>query len=417
MKKSLIAAIISLAFLSGCIKDQCKSTNTYTFYKPVYKTTAEVRANIRSNSPRDIEQPGKLYIRGNYIFLNDIDKGIHVIDNSNPSNPSRVAFIDIPGNMDLAVKGNILYADLYTDLVAIDITNPLNVSLVKVVEGVFPRRYYASSFVQDSTKVIAAWEKRDTVVVEDCGGNWGTFEMDQGVFMTLASNGSGGAPSFASPVGMGGSMARFTITSNRLYTVGDSELDAFNIVDAANPQHTANKHIGWGIETIYPFKDNLFIGSTSGMFIFSIVNPDNPTQVGQFSHVRSCDPVIADDDYAYVTLRSGTECTGFTNQLDVLNINNIMSPTLLRTYPFTNPHGLAKDDDLLFICDGRDGLKVYDATNVMQLQHIKTIGGMETYDVIAFNNIVLVVAKDGLYQYNYANRNNITLLSKIAVNN
>ena len=109
MKKSLIAAIISLAFLSGCIKDQCKSTNTYTFYKPVYKTTAEVRANIRSNSPRDIEQPGKLYIRGNYIFLNEVDKGIHVIDNSNPSNPARVAFIDIPGNMDLAVKGNILY--------------------------------------------------------------------------------------------------------------------------------------------------------------------------------------------------------------------------------------------------------------------------------------------------------------------
>lgn len=417
MKKSLFAAIASMAILSGCIKDQCKSTNMYTYYKPVYKTTAEVRANIKSNAPRDIEQPGKLYIMGSYIFLNEIDRGIHVINNSNPASPQRVAFIDIPGNMDLAVKGTTLYADLYTDLVAIDISNPMNVVLKKVVEGVFPRRYYYSSFMPDSTRIIADWERRDTMVIEDCGANWGSFEMDRGVFMTLSSNGSSGAPSFSSPVGMGGSMARFTITRDRLYTVGDNELDAFNITDATNPNHTSNKPLPWGIETIYPFKDNLFIGSTSGMYIFSISNPDNPVQVGQFAHARSCDPVIADDNYAYVTLRSGSECLGYTNQLDVVAVNNILSPTLLKTYPFTNPHGLSKDGNTLFICDGRDGLKIYDASNVMQLQHLKTIGGMETYDVIAFNNIALVVAKDGLYQYDYSNLSNIRLLSKIVVNN
>ncbi|HEY0750025.1 MAG TPA: hypothetical protein VGD26_02650, partial [Chitinophagaceae bacterium] len=287
------------------------------------KTTAEVRANIKSNAPRDIEQPGKLYIMGSYIFLNEIDRGIHVINNSNPASPQRVAFIDIPGNMDLAVKGTTLYADLYTDLVAIDISNPMNVVLKKVVEGVFPRRYYYSSFMPDSTRIIADWERRDTMVIEDCGGNWGSFEMDRGVFMTLSSNGSSGAPSFSSPVGMGGSMARFTITRDRLYTVGDNELDAFNITDATNPNHTSNKPLPWGIETIYPFKDNLFIGSTSGMYIFSISNPDNPVQVGQFAHARSCDPVIADDNYAYVTLRSGSECLGYTNQLDVVAVNNI----------------------------------------------------------------------------------------------
>ena len=110
--------------MQGCIKDHC--TQTYSYFVPVYKTSEEVRANIKSNAPREIERTGKLYIRGNYIFLNEIDKGIHIIDNAIPSSPKNVAFIDIPGNMDMAVKGNTLYADAYTVLITLDFTDPLN---------------------------------------------------------------------------------------------------------------------------------------------------------------------------------------------------------------------------------------------------------------------------------------------------
>ena len=78
----------------------------------MYETRAGVKANIKSNTAKEVQNPGKLYIFGNYIFLNEIDKGIHIIDNSNPASPKNVAFIDIPGNLDMAVKGNILYADL-----------------------------------------------------------------------------------------------------------------------------------------------------------------------------------------------------------------------------------------------------------------------------------------------------------------
>ncbi|WP_315816617.1 hypothetical protein [Paraflavitalea speifideaquila] len=138
--------------------------------------------------------------------------------------------------------------------------------------------------------------------------------------------------------------------------------------------------------------------------------------MGTFSHVRSCDPVIADDHYAYVTLRSGTACQGFTNQLEILNIENLSSPILLKTYPLTNPHGLSKDNNNLFICDGADGVKVFDAANVNDLKLLKKIDGLDAYDVIAFNKWALVVAKDGLYQFNYADVSNIKLLSKISIN-
>ncbi len=405
-------AIVLFAF-TGCIKDTFTRTYTYTFYEPVYKTTAEVRANIKSNSPIPLQVPGKIYIRGQYIFLNEVDKGIHIIDNSNPSQPVNVAFIDIPGNVDLAVKENILYADLYTDLVTIDISNPLNVRVINIIDNVFPHRYYGS-FIADKTKIIAAWTKRDTTVTEK-GRMGGWMEKSNRVFMQAADFNGARASASAAPTGIGGSMARFTIVSERLYTVGQSDLNVFNI-SSPGPVFITKKNIGWNIETIYPFKNKLFIGSTNGMFIYDISsNPSNPVLQGQFSHVRSCDPVIADDQYAYVTLRSGNRCQGFTNQLEIINIDNLSNPQLVKTYQMTNPSGLSKDGNTLFICDGKDGLKIYNASDVKNLQLVKTIGGMETYDVIAYNNIAMIVAKDGLYQYNYSNLNTIQLLSKITL--
>lgn len=150
--------VLSLIFLPGCLKD--KVTRTYTIYTPVYKTTAEVRSNIKSDVARDIAKPGKLFIRGQYIYLNETDKGIHIIDNSNPSSPRNVAFVAIPGNLDLAVKGNILYADLYTDLVTLDITNPLHAELKSIIPNAFPFRRYPNGFTLDKTKIIVDWQKK-----------------------------------------------------------------------------------------------------------------------------------------------------------------------------------------------------------------------------------------------------------------
>lgn len=410
--------LLSLPVLfTACVKDTCKQTRTYTWYEPVYKTKNEVRANIKSNPAKAIAQPDKLYILGHYIFLNDIDKGIHIIDNSNPASPRNVAFIDIPGNLDIAVKGNTLYADLYTDLVTLDITNPLQVQVKKITDGVFPYRYWGGGFVgpAGNDMIVTDWIRKDTTVNEDCetGGWWG---VRNDVFLASAQSAAPGGNNNAgsSPIGQGGSMARFAIMNNRLYTVGLSDLDVFNISNPVDPVNTATVSIGWDIETIYPFQNKLFIGSMSGMYIYDVTNPDAPVKTGQFNHVRTCDPVIADNNYAYVTLRSGTPCQGFTNELDVLELNNLSNPRLLKVYSMKNPHGLSKDGNYLFICD--DGLKVYDASNVNNLQLLKQVKNIETFDVIAFNQVALVVAKDGLYQYDYSNINDIRLISKINVN-
>ncbi len=149
------------------------------------------------------------------------------------------------------------------------------------------------------------------------------------------------------------------------------------------------------------------------MYIFSTANPAKPTLLSMFGHITSCDPVIADDNFAYVTLHDGVKCHGTINQLDVLDISNISSPRNVKTYPLTNPHGLSKDGNTLFICDGPAGLKVFDATDVFNLKLSQTFSGINAYDVIAFKNNAVVVTANGLYQYDHSNINNITLRSKI----
>src|SRR6187401_1068477 len=226
---ALLTSTIALLFVfNSCVKDKC--IRSYVYWEPVYRTKNEVRANIKNNSSREIERPGKIYIRGNYIFLNEIDRGIHIIDNSNRSAPKNIAFIDIPGNLDMAVKGNILYADLYTDLVAIDITDPQQIVVKKFTENIFPERYYGNGFSQNPTMIIQDWVRRDTIVQTDCGGNSGLFGgmKSADVFMSPLSSFSAqpgtAASGGGSPFGVGGSMARFTIVNNYLYAVSNSAL-------------------------------------------------------------------------------------------------------------------------------------------------------------------------------------------------
>jgi hypothetical protein len=404
--------LISIFILQSCLKD--KITHTYTLVRPVYKTKAEVYANIKSNASRTIENPGKIFLYGNYIFLNEIDKGIHVIDNSDPSNPIEKTFINIPGNLDIAVKGNTLYADLYSDLVVINISNPLAVHFEKSISRVFPDRAYANGFIADTNLVIVDWIKKDTTVPLEIYHSWGRRDM-------MLFSGAAGAPApqtnAAAPVmGIAGSMARFSIVNNFMYCVNNQQLRSFDIANTLDPHQVNSVNMGWGIETIYPFKNKLFVGSSTGMFIYDISNPASPVKEGQFQHARACDPVVTDGDYAYVTLHTGTSCGGAADVLDVVNIANLSNPNLLRSYPMTNPHGLAKAGNLLFICDGKDGLKMYDASLPGSIILKKQITGIETYDAIAWNNNLIVVAKDGLYQYDYSNPGTLVRKSKLSVN-
>lgn len=211
-------------------------------------------------------------------------------------------------------------------------------------------------------------------------------------------------------------MARFALYDNFLYTVGQNDMQLFDIQNAAKPVAKNRINMGGGIETIFPYKDKLFIGSQTGMFIYDNANPANPVRLSVFQHARVCDPVVVNGDIAYVTLRNGSTCGGFTNQLDVIDISNLSSPRLLKSYPMQNPHGLGVDFPNLFICEGKFGLKSFDASSALDIKLLAQLTGQDAYDVIPLNKTLLMVGQDGLYQFDYTNPALLRQVSKISVN-
>ncbi|WP_019988738.1 LVIVD repeat-containing protein [Rudanella lutea] len=430
MKRILYSIpVLFLALFGVACTDKCTETRTFRRFTPVTLTLAQVRQGIGSEAPRTLQKPGKIYTKDGFLFINELKEGIHVIDNRNPNAPQMVSFIRIPGNGDMAVRNNILYADSYMDLVAFDISDVKNIRPVNRVNNIFPNGQFEGGYwyinqatgdVQDQ-RVDYVTEQVQTNCQDNVGptGGWwgGAVFFDTRGMMNAAPSTSGGGGQQQSTNGTAGSMARFALYNNYLYTVNSTEMQLFDIRNPADPKVGNKIQMGWGIETIFPYKDKLFIGSQTGMFIYDNKNPEKPERLSVFQHARVCDPVVVHEDKAYVTLRSGNTCQGFTNQLDVVDISNLLNPKLIKSYPMRNPHGLGVDFPNLFICEGAYGLKSFDASDALNIdknlrEHIKDI---DAYDVIPLDKSLLMIGRDGFYQYDYSNPKQLRLMSKIPV--
>jgi len=416
-----IGLLVLIFSLSGCT-DICSTTTSYTTFRPVYGSMQELRLEVDILPPQPRTSPGKIYLYGQFLFLGDPGKGIHVYDNTDQTNPLAISFINIPGNVDMAVKDGKLYADSYIDLLVFDLTEPTDIFLANRVENVFSLYNNQFGIQVEGEQVVTALEDLEVVeVTTNCATqSIGFLELQNDVVAMQTSPSFNASILGAAPaIGIGGSMARFSIVGDYLYTVDDYLMHVFNIIDAENPVTGNTVDLGWGIETIFPFKENLFIGSRSGMSIYNIDNPAAPAFMSTVQHITTCDPVVANDNYAFVTLRSDNAdnwCGNtFTNQLDVIDVTDVTNATLLHVYTMTGPYGLGLDGNTLFVTEGDDGLKIFDVSNVAKIdqnmiQHLK---GFNAYDVIPFNGTLMLTGKDGLYQFDYTNLNEIKLLSLI----
>lgn len=114
------AGLVMLILLSGCYYEpETNETQDVTGYVPVYGEASA--SEILMTSAKTVEDPGKIYVYGKYLLVNEKKQGIHVFDNTDPSNPVSVGFVSILGNTDMAIKDDILYADHLGNLVALSI--------------------------------------------------------------------------------------------------------------------------------------------------------------------------------------------------------------------------------------------------------------------------------------------------------
>lgn len=414
----MIFFALSVMFVLGGCDDQRLQTVKWIEYEPVYMTQEEFANAVSLDAPRDISDPGKIYYNDGYLYVNEVNKGIHIIDNRDPASPSIVGFVTIPANKDLAVSGDRLYADSNSDLLVFDISNKEDVELITRKENVFSNT--ATHFpgfpyqpVDPARGIVVDWEpvEMEEVCEGDCyhprGGIW--FAEDNLRAFGVNTAGSGGAAG-----GVGGSMARFAIAGEYLYAVDDWNLLTFDIA-TPEPGMVSQKNVGWSIETIFPYADNLFIGSSNAMYIYDISIPDAPAQLSVYTHLTACDPVVVEGDRAYVTLRESERCPRGVNRLEIIDVADRTNPEKLAFYEMISPYGLGIDDGYLFVSEGEHGLKIMDAHdpyNVQQLRHIK---GIETYDVIPLGGVLMVTGGSGIVQYDYSDIENLKHLSTIPV--
>lgn len=214
--------------------------------------------------------------------------------------------------------------------------------------------------------------------------------------------------------GQGGSLARFTIAGSYLYVVDNQSLYTYSLLNKNNPQLKSTVYIGYNIETIYPYGNKLFVGSQDAMYIYSISNPELPVSIGTASHVRSCDPVVANDTMAYVTVRSGSNCGGTTNALMVYDVKNMETPKLITSIDLSSPWGLGIKGNRLYVCNGTSGLKVYDISKPSAPKEIRQLTEETFYDVIITpDNMLICMIEGGMAIYQLGPNDRIDLLAKI----
>jgi hypothetical protein len=421
-KKLFLTAPLTILLILGLFscRDSSIEYRKYTANVPQYMSYDELRKPVKSTAAIAIQSAGKIYIKDNYLFVNEKFKGIHVFDNSNPSSPVNLAFLDIPGNVDLAVKGNYLYADTYVDLIVLDISNlnsPVEISRIK---DIFPytipetKSVYPISNIDQSQGVITGWNVRE--VTEEVNNNgimpYYFFDKNSGNFMMSESS---GMPS--QTIGIGGSMARFIINGNQFYGLNQTNMQVIDISQPGSLVVGTKIEMSRMVETLFIDSTNLFVGTQTGMLIYDVSVPASPSYKSEYNHFQSCDPVVVKDDKAYVTLRAGNRCGNWQNVMEVIDLKEIMSPVLVKSYPMSEPYGLGIDNKTLFVCDGQAGLKVYDASDPLRIDMhlLKQYTNLKAFDVIPYGNTLIMIAEDGIYQYNYADVQNIQELSKIAV--
>lgn len=402
-------------FFSSC-SDSTPDDDEYAEYvvaRPLILSKADFANGVDIVPPQPIDESGKVYTYGDYIFINDKSRGIHVVENSNPQQPVKIAFIEIPGNVDISIKDNFLYADSIMDLIVLDISDITDIQQVNRLENVL-REGVIFPFEADiveygsynyETDVLVGWETvTERRLIADVRTD-DLFFTDEAV---LAANDGAGT-------GEGGSLARFKIVGEFLYAVDSHTINVFDISDLENPKDMEDVYAGFDIETIFNRGEHLFLGSMRGMYIFDISSPATPTFVSEFQHGTACDPVVVDGDYAYVTLRGGNGCGALESGLFIVDISNIENPILTTSYPMEEPYGLGVREEKLFICDGSSGLKVYDKTNVEEITLLNHFKDIVTFDVIPLESHLIMVGDDVLYQYEYLD-DNIRLISQIGLN-
>lgn len=380
------------------------------YYVPQYAQPNKGVLKNTFTAPIQQKKAGKILYYKDYLFVNTPMEGIHVFDNKDSKNPLPIGFLTLKGNIDMAIIDDHLYADQFSALVVLDIADINNIKFIddftvpeifyydrywnfKEIESAKDYEYVRYDQIDDSKGIVVGWELEI---------RWEKIEPYRYILLDSAVEETSEDyvnESTSFNFSKAGSLARFLPIDNLLYTLNQWELILFEINGNHQPLRFGKTPTNTNAETLYRLNDFLFIGSVNGMLMYNINDPKNPEFLSRIDHFRSCDPVVADANYAYVTLRGGTNCFTDRNELQIISLEDPKNLKVVSRQLLFNPHGLAVHDNHVIVCDGSAGIKVIDITDRLKPEVVGTYPISFAYDVIINYPIATVVGEDQLYRF------------------
>ncbi|MDR0541502.1 MAG: hypothetical protein LBH19_04740 [Dysgonamonadaceae bacterium] len=419
MKKIIVVLFLLAGLWVSCNVDSSQ-TIRYSVNEPVFTSSETFRNSIKITSKaHELGNIGNIRLHNGYLYISERGKGIHIIDNTNPSHPENKGYIEIPGHQEAFIRDKRLYADALVDLVWFDLSIPSQPVLQGRAENLFPETLppieneygYDYDLCQTGiaqNKIVTGWQLKE--------------RKQQNYY-------SGNAPEYAaSPptLSQGNSLnridrrdisiSRFGLYEHYLYAVINYQM---NVIDLSGekPQKAAGGIYIGNVENILSYRDKLFMGMSTGLVIYSLEDPARPVFCSQIAQVYGCNPVAVNTDFAYISIHSGNFCGQNINRLVIFDVSDMKYPVETASYTMNYPKGLGIDKGMLFLCD--DGLKVFKTGNPQtfiadQLAYYPKWGGS---DIVLFNNLLMLISDNGLYQYDCSDVDNIRWMSVIPITN
>ncbi len=132
--KHFFILILTLSLVSSCVEEE--PDVEVTGPRPIY-VEGEASELIASEAPKNFGTLGKFVYASKFIYVNEVNKGIHVIDNSDPTDPTSKHYWNVPGLIDFTVNGTLVYAEQGRDLLVIDVSNPEQLEVCNILRNVF----------------------------------------------------------------------------------------------------------------------------------------------------------------------------------------------------------------------------------------------------------------------------------------
>jgi len=218
-------------------------------------------------------------------------------------------------------------------------------------------------------------------------------------------------------VSSSGSIAKFSIDQNYLYVVEKNSLEIFDVSDQTQITSLGKLDLLQNIETIFRLDTIVYLGTTTGVLFIDISDPSTPFHISSYDHLTACDPVVANEQYAFATLRAGRNCGDAGNLLDIIDISDLSSPSLIKSYQMTSPYGLGLLGTNLFVGEKNNGMRWFDVSDVENIAELGYFPDIHAIDFIIKGNHITISTTESILQLELSTTNQLVKLSELMFEN